>query len=84
MIYTKDLRELNLKTIEQYFLFVVESYLNNPIKIALVVYKSLSEKQRLDFFDWAEINYPNEAPQMQQEFENILENEDDFNSLNEN
>ena len=52
MIRNADLRALDLMHIEEYFQYIIDSYINGQLKQAKELYSDLSVIQSMDFSDW--------------------------------
>lgn len=52
MIRSVDLRSLDMMHIEEYFQYIIDSYINGQFKQAKELYGDLSVIQSMDFSDW--------------------------------
>lgn len=52
MIRNQDLRALDMMHIEEYFEYIVDSYVNGQLKQAIDLYDDLTVIQSMDFSDW--------------------------------
>lgn len=61
MVSKTTLESYEMKTIEEYFEYIIGSRANGQHKQAQQLYRLLTEGQREDFFDWVEETYHYEA-----------------------
>jgi hypothetical protein len=59
MISKKTLKNFEFKEIEEYYSYIIESYINGNFKQVQELFKRLNKSQKLDFLDFLDLELKN-------------------------